>query len=133
MEDTIKILSAKFDLSYDILNNIGKESEDVSAWLVTLGAYILDNDKKYEDQRASENNLRKQRLNAEHQLSQLEKQLISCNSKLAKYEKQILEVNVKLEKTEEDARESQKKLHDVANENKVLSAENETLKQKYSY
>ena len=64
MEDAVKVLSAKFNLSAEVLNKVGNDSEDISAWLTVLGAYVLDNDKKQEEQKTCENNLRKQRLNA---------------------------------------------------------------------
>ena len=64
MEDAVKVISAKFNLSVENLNKVGNESEDISAWLTVLGAYVLDNDKKQEEQKTCENNLRKQRLNA---------------------------------------------------------------------
>jgi len=133
MEDAVRVLSAKFNLEEDILNQVGNESEDVASWLTVLGAYVLDNDRKHEEQKINENNLRKQRLNAEHQLSQLEKQLISSNSKQSKYEKQLLEIHLKLKEYEDNAKETSTRLIDVTNENKLLSAENEKLKQKYSY
>lgn len=64
MEDAVRVLSAKFNLEEDILNQVGNESEDVASWLTVLGAYVLDNDRKHEEQKINENNLRKQRLNA---------------------------------------------------------------------
>lgn len=64
MEDAIKVLSTKFDLQSDVLQKIGSDSEDASSWLMVLGAYVLDNDKKLEEQATNEVLLRKQRLNA---------------------------------------------------------------------
>jgi len=115
MEDAVRVLSAKFNLEEDILNQVGNESEDVASWLTVLGAYVLDNDRKHEEQKINENNLRKQRLNAEHQLSQLEKQLISSNSKQSNYEKQLLEIHLKLKEYEDNAKETSTRLIDVTN------------------
>ena len=64
MEDTIKVLTAKFNLSNDILKKVSDESSELSSWLNVLSAYILDNDRKQEEQRDSEALLRRQRLNA---------------------------------------------------------------------
>ena len=64
MEDAIKVVSTKFDLSAEILNNISTEHESIGSWMTVLGAYVLDNDKKQEEQKSNENLLRKQRLNA---------------------------------------------------------------------
>ena len=64
MEDAIKVVSTKFDLSAEVLNNISTENESIGSWMTVLGAYVLDNDKKQEEQKSNENLLRKQRLNA---------------------------------------------------------------------
>ena len=64
MEDALKVISTKFELSLDVLNRIGNESEDASSWLTILAAYVLDNDQKQEEQKSHEVLLRKQRLNA---------------------------------------------------------------------
>ena len=64
MEDAVKVLTAKFNLSNNVLKKVAKQSEELSSWLNVLGAYILDNDKKHEEQRDNEASLRKQRLNA---------------------------------------------------------------------
>lgn len=64
MEDAIKVISTKFDLSAEILNDISIENETIGTWMTVLGAYVLDNDKKQEEQKSNEAVLRKQRLNA---------------------------------------------------------------------
>ena len=64
MEDAIKVISTKFDLSAEVLNNFSNENDVIGSWMTILGAYILDNDKKQEEQKSNENLLRKQRLNA---------------------------------------------------------------------
>ncbi|XP_057291201.1 nucleoprotein TPR-like isoform X3 [Hydractinia symbiolongicarpus] len=130
MEDAIKVLSTKFDLQSDVLQKIGSDSENASSWLMVLGAYVLDNDKKLEEQATNEVLLRKQRLNAEHQLSQLEKQLISANSKLNKYEKSLLTTRTKLERLEESQEETEKKYEETLNNKQKIERHNEQLKQK---
>jgi len=64
MEDSIKVVSTKFSLSADLLNKISQDWEQVSSWIPVLGTYILENDRKQEEQKTNESQLRKQRLNA---------------------------------------------------------------------
>ena len=64
MEDAIKIVSTKFNLSAELLNKVSLESEPIGSWMTVLGAYVLDNDRRQEEQKTNENHLRKQRLNA---------------------------------------------------------------------
>ena len=80
MEDALKVLSAKFNLPNNALNKVANGSEELTNWINTLGAYILDNDKKQEEQRDNESTLRKQRLNAGeglgHNFSKLKQSLL---------------------------------------------------------
>ena len=64
MEDAIKVVSTKFDVSAEILNNVSQEFDSIGSWITVLGAYVLDNDRRQEEQKSNENLLRKQRLNA---------------------------------------------------------------------
>ena len=64
MEDSIKVVSTKFNLSADLLNKVSQDWEQVASWIPVLGTYILDNDRKQEEQKNNETLLRKQRLNA---------------------------------------------------------------------
>ena len=64
MEDAIKVLSVKFNLSQELLQNIGNDSAHISNWLNVLGKYVLDNEKIKEDHLSKESILRKERLNA---------------------------------------------------------------------
>ena len=131
MDDSIKILTTKFNLSNNLLDKVAKTSKETEAWLIVLGAYVLDHDKREEDQKQNEANLRKQRLNAEHQLSQLEKQLISCNTKLNANSKELLISRTKMEELEVSNNELQEKLKKAVDENKNLKHDNETEDQRY--
>merc|ERR1712156_106009 len=117
MEDAVKVLTAKFNLSNNVLKKVAKQSDELSSWLNVLGAYILDNDKKHEEQRDNEASLRKQRLNAEHQLGQLEKQLITCNVKVSKHEKTITQLREGATQKEELVNEYEKKWKTSLDEN----------------
>lgn len=64
MEDAIKVVSTKFKISVEVLSKVSEEHEPIATWMTLLGAYVLDNDRKQEEQKANENLLRKQRLNA---------------------------------------------------------------------
>lgn len=133
MEDAVKVISTKFNLSADLLNKVSQDWEQIGSWITVLGAYVLENDRRQEEQKSSENTLRKQRLNAEHQLSVLEKQLISCNTKLTKYEKNLLDVKTKLEQREEYVGEIDKKYEETRRENIKITEELAQIKQKYSH
>ncbi|XP_065676121.1 nucleoprotein TPR-like isoform X1 [Hydra vulgaris] len=129
MDDTIKVLSNKFDLSKELLQSIANDSPHISNWLSVLARYILENEKSKEDQKSKESALRKERLNAEYQISLLDKQLISCNSKLSKYEQNLLETKIKLEKTEEALSEFNNKFTDAVKEKSNLVSEIEQFRQ----
>merc|ERR1712013_892662 len=129
MEDALKVLSAKFNLPNNALNKVANGSEELTNWINTLGAYILDNDKKQEEQRDNESTLRKQRLNAEHQLGQLEKQLITCNVKVSKHEKTITQLREGITQKEEQNNEIEKKWKTSLDENRKITEEIDKLKQ----
>merc|ERR1712025_664367 len=131
MEDAIKVLTAKFKLSNNVLTRVSKNNNELKSWFTVLGAYILDNDKKQEEQRDNEALLRRQRLNAEHQLTQLEKQLIACNLKVTNYEKNINEQKNEITEKENSIDDNEKKYKDTKEQNKKLQEQIDNMKQNF--
>ncbi|CAH3021550.1 unnamed protein product [Porites evermanni] len=111
--EVVTTLSVTLNISKEVIAQIASSSEDAATVLRKVKEVFderASNDEKY---RADMANLRRARVNAEQQFSQIEKQLISCNARLESEQKQHARLQKEHEETVTTLTEKQKRLQEV--------------------
>ncbi|XP_048581842.1 nucleoprotein TPR isoform X2 [Nematostella vectensis] len=111
--DLQSFLSLHLSVPKVSVDEIASSSDEAAQFLVKVKDYVQEQAKLQAKWRTDMTGLRRARVNAEQQFSQIEKQLITCNTKLDTEMKQHVRAKTELEETKTALIEKQKRLQEV--------------------
>ncbi|XP_020609857.1 nucleoprotein TPR-like isoform X1 [Orbicella faveolata] len=111
--EVVKTLSVTLGISSETIAQLASLSEDAATVLLKVKQVFDEHSNKDEKYRSDMASLRRARVDAEQQFSQIEKQLISCNAKLESEQKQNERLQKEHDETVATLTEKQKRLLEV--------------------
>ncbi|KAJ7387616.1 hypothetical protein OS493_000951 [Desmophyllum pertusum] len=111
--EVVTTLSVNLGISKEVIAQFASLNEDAASVLLKVKQVLDENSSKDEKYRSDMSTLRRARVDAEQQFSQIEKQLISCNARLESEQKQHERLQKEHEETVATLAEKQKRLQEV--------------------